>query len=86
MRLVLAKPDLFHLISTSSAQLQAAGEVEALRMLRANTAGALPSAAASGEAETSALWAWSLVQGLAMLMLDGQLPAEGQLIGTLITG
>ncbi|RYF16835.1 MAG: WHG domain-containing protein [Oxalobacteraceae bacterium] len=82
----LANPDLFHLISTSSEQLQATGEVEALRMLRANAAGALPRAAASGEAETSARWAWSLIHGLAILMLDGQLPAEDQLIVTLITG
>jgi hypothetical protein len=82
----LANPDLFHRISTSSERLQATGEVEALRMLRANAAGALPSAAASGEAETSARWAWPLIHGLAVLMLNGQLPEKDQLFDTLITG
>jgi hypothetical protein len=79
-------PALFRLIFTSSAQLQATGKVEALRMLRANAAEALPSGVASGEAEASALRAWSLVHGLAMLMLDGQLPTDDHLIEALITG
>jgi AcrR family transcriptional regulator len=86
VRFALANPALFRLIFTSSAQLQATGEVEALRMLRANAAAALPSGAGSEQAEASALRAWSLVHGLAMLMLDGQLPAEDQLVETLITG
>lgn len=86
VRFALANPALFRLIFTSSAQLQATGEVEALRMLRANVAQVLPSGVDSEEAEASALRAWSLVHGLAMLMLDGQLPPEDQLIDTLITG
>ena len=43
VRFALANPALFRLIFTSSAQLQATGEVEALRMLRANVAQVLPS-------------------------------------------
>lgn len=86
VRFALANPALFRLIFTSSAQLQATGEVEALRMLRVNAAEALPSGAGSSQAEASAVRAWSLVHGLAMLMLDGQLPAEDQLIDALITG
>lgn len=86
VRFALANPALFRLIFTSSAQLQATGEVEALQMLRANAAEALPANAPPGIAEAGALRAWSLVHGLAMLMLDGQLPAHDQLIDALITG
>jgi len=86
VRFALANPALFRLIFTSSAQLQATGEIEALRMLRANAAAGLPSGADAGQAETNALRSWSLVHGLAMLMLDGQLPTDDQLIETLISG
>ncbi|MBB3175514.1 AcrR family transcriptional regulator [Endobacter medicaginis] len=87
VRFALTNPAIFRLIFTSSAQLQATGEIEALRMLRANAA-----AASSGgdvgpeQAENGALRAWSLVHGLAMLMLDGQLPADDRLIDALIQG
>lgn len=85
VRYALANPALFRLIFTTSAQSQAAGETEALRMLHANAAAALPSGNDSGQIEAKALRAWSLVHGLAMLMLDGQLPADDDLIETLIT-
>lgn len=86
VRFALANPALFRLIFTSSAQLQATGEVEALRMLRANAAAASSGDAGPDGAENGALRAWSLVHGLAMLMLDGQLPADDRLIDTLIQG
>jgi len=86
VRFALANPAIFRLIFTSSARLQATGETEALRMLRANAAASSLSEAGSDEVETSALRAWSLVHGLAMLMLDGQLPADDRLIDTLIRG
>ena len=85
VRYALANPALFRLIFTTSAQSQAAGETEALRMLHANAAAAMPSGTGSGQTEAKALRAWSLVHGLAMLMLDGQLPADDDLIETLIT-
>jgi AcrR family transcriptional regulator len=86
VRFALANPALFRLIFTSAAQLQAKGEPTALQMLRANAAAALPSDAGPGQAEHGAIRAWSLVHGLAMLMLDGQLPADDQLIEALVTG
>lgn len=86
VRFALANPALFRLIFTSSAQLQAAGEIDALRMLYANAAAGLPNGAEADQAEAGALRAWSLVHGLAMLMLDGQLPADDRLIETLIAG
>ena len=86
VRFALANPAIFRLIFTSSAQLQATGEIEALRMLRANAAAASPGDADPDQAENGALRAWSLVHGLAMLMLDGQLPADDRLIDALIQG
>lgn len=86
VRFALANPAIFRLIFASSAQMQAAGEIESLRMLRANAASVAPAEVGSGQAETVALRAWSLVHGLAMLMLDGQLPADDQLIDRLIIG
>jgi len=86
VRFALSNPAIFRLIFTSSAQLQATGEIEALRMLRANAVAASSGDAGPEQAENGALRAWSLVHGLAMLMLDGQLPAEDQLIDALIQG
>jgi AcrR family transcriptional regulator len=86
VRFALANPALFRLIFTSSAELHAKGEAASLQMLRANAAAALPSDAGAEQAEASALRAWSLVHGLSMLMLDGQLPADDRLIETLVTG
>jgi AcrR family transcriptional regulator len=84
VRFALANPAIFRLIFTSSAQLQATGEVKALRMLRANAAAASRGDAGPDQSENGALRAWSLVHGLAMLMLDGQLPADDELIDKLI--
>lgn len=86
VRFALANPAIFRLIFTSSAQLQATGEIEALRMLRANAVAASSEGAGPEQAENGALRAWSLVHGLAMLMLDGQLPPDDQLIDALIQG
>jgi AcrR family transcriptional regulator len=86
VRFALANPAIFRLIFTSSAQLQSTGEIEALRMLRANAAAASSGDVGAEQAENGALRAWSLVHGLAMLMLDGQLPADDRLIDALIQG
>ena len=84
VRFALANPALFRLIFTSSARLQATGEAEALRMLRANVAARLPVDAGADRIEVAALRAWALVHGLAMLMLDGQMPADDGLIDSLV--
>ena len=55
-------------------------------MLRANAASASASGAGLDPVENGALQAWSLVHGLAMLMLDGQPPYDDRLIDTLIQG
>lgn len=84
VRFALANPALFRLIFTSSATLQETGEAEALRLLRANAAATLPGDADPDRIEADALRAWALVHGLAMLMLDGQLPADDHLIEALV--
>lgn len=84
VRFALKNPALFRLIFTSSGQLQAAGEVEATRLLRANVTANLPGDAAPERIQADSLRAWALVHGLAMLMLDGQLPADDRLIDNLI--
>ena len=86
VRFALANPALFRLIFTSSAQLLAAGEVEATRLLRANVAANLPSNADCETIKADSLRAWALVHGLAMLMLDGQLLPDGSLIDSLLQG
>lgn len=80
VRFALANPALFRLIFASSARARATGEAEALALLRANARAVLPADAEPEVQEARALRAWSLVHGMAMLMLDGQIPANDRLI------
>lgn len=85
VRFALANPALFRLIFTSSTRSQAApGEIEALALLDANARAVLPEDATAEVREAKALRAWSLVHGLAMLMLDGRVPAEEALIDAVL--
>lgn len=84
VKFALANPALFRLIFTSSALARSSGEAEALRYLRANAAANLSGAADEGRVEVEALQAWALVHGLAMLMLDGQVPESPRLIEQII--
>ena len=84
VRFALANPALFRLIFTSSAAVQVSGDNDASRLLRANAAAELPAGAGAEAIETEALGAWALVHGLAMLMLDGQVPADEQIIDRLV--
>jgi AcrR family transcriptional regulator len=82
VRFALANPALFRLIFTSPALApsKTAGklETEAGLLLQANAAAA--AAKDGGEAAVHAVQAWALVHGLAMLMLDGQIPVDDRLI------
>ncbi|MFT8421737.1 MAG: TetR/AcrR family transcriptional regulator [Gluconacetobacter sp.] len=86
VRFALANPALFRLIFASPvlAPAKAAGtlDTEAARLLRANAA--LVAAQQGGEAATRAIEAWALVHGLAMLMLDGQIPQDETIIDEVI--
>lgn len=82
VRFALANPALFRLIFASPALL--VGGVkrdlgsEAHDLLQANAAAA--AARSGGKPEVQAVQAWALVHGLAMLMLDGQVAVDDELI------
>lgn len=54
---------------------------EAMRLLHANAAAATPP---GGDPRVFAVRAWSLAHGLAMLMLDGHVPPDGDLIAAVV--
>ena len=82
VRFALANPALFRLIFASPALAphKASGvlDSEAGNLLQTNAAAAV--AHDGGEAGILAVQSWALVHGLAMLMLDGQIPEDDKLI------
>ena len=85
VRFALANPALFRLIFSSPAPadlLQRGPEhsSDAITFLKANAAGQVRPGADERVVEAVALQAWSVAHGLAMLMLDGQVPADDALI------
>jgi AcrR family transcriptional regulator len=88
VRFALANPALFRLIFTtprlSPWSTPAGEESEAMAFLRANAAASVGRDGGSREATVRAVNAWALVHGLAMLMLDGQIPADQGLIDAVI--
>jgi len=84
VRFALANPALYRLIFTSpliaAYRVQREERPEAMNFLLANVAAQMGSDPESRETRTAAVEAWALVHGLAMLMLDGQIPADESLI------
>ena len=85
VRFAVANPALFRLIFSSPAPSGLlAGRLDetadAMAFLRANAAAMAAKGAAEPQVQAIALQAWALSHGLAMLMLDGQVPAEDALI------
>ena len=83
VRFALDHPALFRLIFTSPALTRDHASVvaegsEAGALLLANAARI--AGASGGEAQVRAVQAWALVHGIAMLMLDGQIPVDMDLI------
>jgi AcrR family transcriptional regulator len=58
----------------------------AIRYLRENARALAPKGADAAQVKLLALQAWAQVHGLAMLMLDGQVPADDALIDAVING
>ena len=88
VRFALDNPALFHMIFASpppAAEAEPAAESEAFAFLHANARGATPKDAGERETAITAIRAWSLVHGLAMLMLDGQVPADQELIDLVVS-
>ncbi len=85
VRFALANPALFRLIfaNPASFHLKPDGqEDDAMAFLRANAA--LLAKGKGGDAQVIALQAWAIAHGLAMLMLDGQVPVDDALIDRVV--
>ena len=75
----LSNPALFRLIfANPNAHRTTTEPDDAMAFLRANAAAL--AAGNGGDAEVVALQAWALAHGLAMLMLDGQVPRDDILV------
>ena len=89
VRFALANPALFRLAFSHPPEqdrMTAAPDQlpEAFRMLLANAELVVPPGASAETVKFAALDAWAQVHGLAMLMLDGQIPADERLIDSLV--
>jgi AcrR family transcriptional regulator len=84
VQFALANPALFRLIFTAPQRhaCAPAGEMGGAMELLLDNAAAL--APPDADARTYALQCWALVHGIAMLMLDGQLPSDPALIRSII--
>lgn len=85
VRFALANPALFRLMMTTRPPggMLDADETAvnaAMRLLRQNIASLLPPGATEDEQRMAVIKSWALVHGLAMLMLDGQVPADERII------
>ena len=80
VRFALENPGLFRLIFSSAAKLDPSNwsghEDDAMRMLMQNAERLAAGERNPDEARIFALRSWALVHGLAVLMLDGQVPAD----------
>jgi AcrR family transcriptional regulator len=89
VRFALANPALFRLMmSCKDRQATSPGKGaqinSALSLLHENIAAIFPQSASDDQRRVGALQAWALVHGLAMLMLEGQVPADDSLIDLVI--
>lgn len=88
VRFALANPALFRLIFASPQlglrHVEPGQQPEAMRFLIANAASLAGADVTSSSLGVEAARAWALVHGLAMLMLDGQIPVDDALIDTVI--
>jgi AcrR family transcriptional regulator len=82
VRFALANPALFRLIfaSPALAPSKATGALRSEANTLLQTHAAAVAAKDGGEAAIHAVQAWALVHGLAMLMLDGQIPEDEAII------
>lgn len=88
VRFALANPALFRLVFASpvlGGSQAAADEPEAHMFLRRNAAAAGNASVDDPGTAIRAARAWALVHGLAMLMLDDQIPADDALIDQVIS-
>lgn len=89
VRFAIANPTLFRMMMKrqSATDFFAAtgyGDESGLDILRQNIADLSPAGTSEAQLGVSALRAWSIVHGLAMLMLDGQIPHDDTVIDAVI--
>lgn len=91
VRFALANPALFRLLMATQPPgghfgANAAKVSQAMRLLQDNVGALLPPGATAAAQRIAAVQAWSTVHGMAMLMLDGQIPADEDLISSISSG
>ncbi|HWK36697.1 TetR/AcrR family transcriptional regulator [Sphingomonas sp.] len=84
IRFALANPALFRLAFSAAPDGPGGAPHEAMTMLHGHVAATQGLDPWRGSADTRTLRAWALVHGLAMLMLDGQVPADDAIIDAVV--
>jgi AcrR family transcriptional regulator len=89
VRFALDNPTLFRMMMTTRPavdflDIQPDRDNSALQLLRENIAALVPAGASQEQRRIAALRAWSIVHGLAMLMLDNQVPVDEAVIDAVI--
>jgi AcrR family transcriptional regulator len=88
VRFALRNPSLFRMIFASAPpemNCEETGSVpDAMAFLKANAASLTPVGSSEDIINAVALQAWALAHGLALLMLDGQVPADDALIDAVV--
>jgi AcrR family transcriptional regulator len=89
VRFAIGNPSLFRMIFASAPPDCEPGEEtrslpDAMAFLRANAASLTPPGSSEEIIGAVALQAWAIAHGLAMLMLDGQVPADDALIEAVV--
>lgn len=90
VRFALANPSLFRLMMTKAPPANLMnpdekGDPGAFEMLSSTLQSVLPQDAPADVRRIKRLQAWSIVHGLAMLMLDGQVPPDETLIDSVVS-
>jgi len=91
VRFALKHPALFKMIMSHTPQVDhfaadATSVSSPMRWLRSSVAALAPEGATPEQSRSAALRAWSKVHGLTMLMLDGQIAPDDDLIDAVIDG
>lgn len=84
VRFALANPSLFRMLMTHRLEQGTPWNARLGRVAQA-LSGLMPAHASEEDRQVRQLQAWALVHGLAMLMLDGQVPVDEALIDRAVT-
>lgn len=86
VRFALVNPTLFRLMSKAHPSESGLGGAEdpAMQELLSNVAALLPEKVSARQTQIRALHAWSVVHGVTMLVLEGRLPNDDELIRAVI--